>query len=960
MTTSSSSNNNENNNNDDDDVIVDSIKEEYSRSTQAVNVDRWVSFFNSYQTVNKSEDGTQVNVNRPYINQIKSLSTASPYIYHKEQQQQQQQQRKKGGEIGRVIFEVDYRDLVNARTDLFGIHFSDKHTSNNKKEDKDVRILNIKVLCYQIRNYWDDARSCIKHAVWKLLEIHDKRYAKQIVEDANKIIVVLHNFEINKSIYDISSRDLNKFVRIECLVSQFDDEPSIEVLRTCYKCIGILSESGVECGNTVYQTIRNPPSKCQICEMKDSFVEVPEENTIRDFMYFEVQQTGDSLRIRQTLPTTKNVYVNDMYLVKSVYNVLEVGSLIALNGVIRLAETGTVRDKRTTSSTRTTAEIECVGIELLDEKSRFNKHILNLVEREIPPEMIDEHYDKLVRSFAPHLQGLETAKEILLLQQAAGPSLIQKRGSSRLRGNMNVLLLGDPSLGKSELLNFVVHLNSRSTMVTGKLASAVGLTGSIQRIEIVRGGNRIVRNVINPGPYGSVRGPGAIVCVDDLDKIDDTSVFDALASAKDDYQVVWIHKAMVHQKIAGDCGSLDAANPKSGSGKYDPTMSVFKQTNFPVWFWSRYDYKILFLETKSKESRHLYWEHKGETLKDMIPEDEYYNMDYKEYINDQLDKRGRGGELDSDTYSLDYLVHELAYVREKYRNPELKKGSMAWIMMQDFCDKYKEYSLIPPHEIAENATVNNGGDNKSAEIPAIDNRSENGLIRAAKASARLHRRNEVTVIDMSIAKEKMKETILQFVPHISPDVERQNEVRATEVLLDKALREAIFVQHREQNERVVKLVLGLQKLMAKIHRDYFRPCDVCKGKGVISDKIGYSDDSAKQTMVCNRCHNRKGNYNKIGYSEFEKEAIDTGTYTYAKDYFKWLKDIGTLVKDSGAVTTAVYYRIIASAGTTIISPEMTKMIYQKMHEIFGIDEKQITMQKRLLIEENTSSTKKTG
>jgi DNA replicative helicase MCM subunit Mcm2 (Cdc46/Mcm family) len=902
---------------------VDIVEKEYRNSTEANNADRWTNFFDSYKVTRKVGVNKDEVTEKPYVNQIKAMSTAKPYIYASgiiEMKSPELEQNKDETGMGRLIFVIDYNDLVRARSDIFDKHTSDKY---KKKEDKERRNISIKVLCYQLRNYWDDAKACIKLAVWKLLQRYDDKYAT-LVADPTRFVIVVHNFEITKTISEVSSNDLDKFCRFEVIIPQFDDQSSIELIETGYRCL--------ECDNIIMRKVRKVPQTCPACNHRDCYIEDSILKKARDFMYFTAQDTSDKMRLGQMIANSINVCVTDMPFVQSIYNIMEVGSYVGINGVIRLAE-----NQKGTAKTQ--AEFECVGVEVITEKNKYDKDIRSLVEREIPPEQIDDHYDKLVRSYAPHLQGLMTAKEILLLQAAGNTSLRDIHGSSRIRGKMNTLLLGDSSMGKTELENFHVRLNRRSVPVLGSLASKVGLTASIKKIETIRGGEKITRQSIDPGPYGICRG-GGDVCIDEFDKVGSKEHYEAISSAMDDHQMLYIHKNAAHTAIHVDCGSVHAANPISGNGKYDTNLSVFKQTNFAHWLWSRYDYKVLFLSKRTDESRHMLWQHKAKAMENMITEAEYNNTTYDQYVKKRISENV--DILEGDIYPFDYLVHELAYAVEKYPDPVFKPNSMAWIMMMKFWNTWNTVSIIPDTDREDK-----NGD-KNPFVAAVDERSINSLIRAAKSSARLHRRNEVSTVDMKKAMDLMRTTIKAFIPHVDIDDEAEKEYRSAEKLVNETIRQAILFNTKELNDKITKFYLALVKLLRKMHQDYFEKCYICKGKGIISERTGYIPDTLEETIPCNACHGFKGEYNKISVVEFEKACIDTSTFVYKDEYLSLLKNIGFLIKDRGAITSTVRYSIGVS---NLIAPNMLAKVEKAINNYFGLDEYAIAEQRKLLIKE---------
>lgn len=92
-------------------------------------------------------------------------------------------------------------------------------------------------------------------------------------------------------------------------------------------------------------------------------------------------------------------------------------------------------------------------------------------------------YSALTRSIAPEIYGLEEVKKALLLLLISGVSKTMKDGM-KIRGNINVLLMGDPGVAKSQLLKFIAYIAPRGVYTTGKGSSGVGLTAAVVRDKI--------------------------------------------------------------------------------------------------------------------------------------------------------------------------------------------------------------------------------------------------------------------------------------------------------------------------------------------------------------------------------------------------------------------------------------------------------------------------------------------
>jgi replicative DNA helicase Mcm len=360
---------------------------------------------------------------------------------------------------------------------------------------------------------------------------------------------------------------LGKLVAIEGLVKRASDvRPRIEdALFRCLRCDALVQEAQDE------HLQLKEPLQCYEdqggCGHSTGFKLMTEKSRFVDSQDLEIQESPDKLRGGEQ-PQRLKLFVED-----DLCGMVAPGDRIVANGILR----ATPKKQGNTKSTLFEKHLQVVSIEL---QHQAYEEINITPEDEVEIARLSKDpgiYDLLVRSMAPTIYGMETEKEALVLQLFGGVEKHMLDGS-RIRGDIHVLMVGDPGVAKSQLLRYAAGISPRGIYTSGKSSSGAGLTAAAVRDEIEG------RWTLEAGAM--VLADRGLACIDEIDKMEEndrSAMHEALEQG-----TVSIAKAGITASLNSRCSVLGAANPKDG--RFDTKYgTIAEQIDMPPALLSRFD-----------------------------------------------------------------------------------------------------------------------------------------------------------------------------------------------------------------------------------------------------------------------------------------------------------------------------------------------------------------------------------
>ncbi|WPK24118.1 hypothetical protein PUMCH_001376 [Australozyma saopauloensis] len=464
-----------------------------------------------------------------------------------------------------------------------------------------------KKLYYQLINYPQEVIPIMDQTVKDCLVslFADQEPAPSSIDDIETNIYTIRPYNINavrRGMRELNPNDIDKLVSVKGLVLRASAIiPDMKV--AFFKCTACDHTIAVE----IDRGVISEPTKCPraVCGQVNTMTIIHNRSSFADKQVIKLQETPDLVPDGQT-PHSVNLCVYD-----ELVDTCRAGDRIEVCGIFRSLPVRVNTRQRALKNLYKTY-LDVVHIKKIDVKrlssdsSTLQQQAVESQEveqqRKLSDDMIekikevsqrDDLYDVLARSLAPSVYEMDDVKKGILLQLFGGTNKTFKKGG-RYRGDVNILLCGDPSTSKSQLLQYVHKIAPRGIYTSGKGSSAVGLTAYITRDIDTK------QLVLESGAL--ILSDGGVCCIDEFDKMSDATR--SVLHEVMEQQTISIAKAGIITTLNARTSILASANPINS--RYDPNLPVTANIDLPPPLLSRFDLVYLILDrVDEKIDRHL-------------------------------------------------------------------------------------------------------------------------------------------------------------------------------------------------------------------------------------------------------------------------------------------------------------------------------------------------------------------
>ena len=364
----------------------------------------------------------------------------------------------------------------------------------------------------------------LNDALIAVLQLQAPDYVESI--DRSLLKARITNYSEHVKLRAIRSKHIGKLIHISGIMMRASEVKPL-LVQAVFQCR--------ICDEKIPQTQEDgrytEPVRCPLCDKKTPMRLLSQESQFRDWQKVRIQESPEEL------PPGQMPRSIDVILEGDIVDISRPGDLVKITGILQTTPDFSRRGgKLATFNTF----IEANGVEISEKE--HEQIVLSEEDKKKILELADDPYvhERIFASIAPSIQGHDTIKESIALLLFGGVSKTLSDGT-RLRGKSNILMIGDPGTGKSQILKFVSGLATRALYTSGKGSSAAGLTAAVIH-DADSGAMTLEAGALVLADQG-------IACIDEFDKMDPT---DRTA----------IHEAMEQQSYHYDTEILSVDAPE--------------------------------------------------------------------------------------------------------------------------------------------------------------------------------------------------------------------------------------------------------------------------------------------------------------------------------------------------------------------------------------------------------------
>jgi replicative DNA helicase Mcm len=419
-------------------------------------------------------------------------------------------------------------------------------------------------------------------ALVSVLRLEDPDYVKSIKEGPGIAVIKarITNYSDHIALRAIRSKHIGKLVHVSGIMMRASEVKPLLVQATfqCRICEEKIPQTQEEGRYT-------EPARCPLCDKKTPMRLLPQESQFRDWQKVRIQESPDELPPGQ-MPRSIDIILEG----EDIVDRSRPGDLVKVSGILQTTPDFSRRGGRLATFN---IFIEANGVEISEKEYEQ----LDLSEEDMKQirEFSEDPYvhERIVASIAPSIQGHTSIKESIALLIFGGVGKTLPDGT-RLRGKSNILLIGDPGTGKSQILKFVSGLAHRGLYTSGKGTTAAGLTAAVVH-DTESGAMTLEAGALVLSDQG-------IACIDEFDKMDAndrTAIHEAM-----EQHTVSIAKAGIIATLNARTSILAAANPQLG--RYEPARTPQENIQLPFTILSRFDLIWIMIDTiEEKRDREI-------------------------------------------------------------------------------------------------------------------------------------------------------------------------------------------------------------------------------------------------------------------------------------------------------------------------------------------------------------------